>query len=92
MISVIDHNNKQFVAGTHCLNLQYLDISNSKQVSDTGIDYLVCQVQIRDKMDVLSQISCESSALHKVNQNRLTTFEQGTALRSQQRYLKYLTS
>ena len=63
--------------GTHCLNLQYLDISNSKQVSDTGIDYLVCQVQIRDKMDVLSIDS---------NQNRLTTME-GTRsqLRSQQR-------
>lgn len=37
--------------GTHCHNLQYLDISNSRQVSDLGIDYLLCQVQIRDKPD-----------------------------------------
>ena len=69
--------------GTHCLNLQYLDISNSKQVSDTGIDYLVCQVQIRDKMDVLSETSFESS-----NQNRLTTIEgRPRSLRSQQQRL-----
>ena len=69
------------------MNLQYLDISNSKQVSDTGIDYLVCQVQIRDKMDVLSQTSMESSAVHKVNQSRVTTFEQGPSLRSHNRYV-----
>ena len=30
--------------GAHCLNLQLLDISNSKQVSDCGIDSLCCQV------------------------------------------------
>lgn len=44
--------------GTHCPRLQYLDISNSKQVSDAGIESLCCQVQIRDKLldeDVASQ-------------------------------------
>ena len=41
--------------GTHCLNLQQLDISNSKQVSDQGIEYLVCQFQIRDRVEVLSR-------------------------------------
>ena len=35
--------------GTHCTALQYLDISNSKQVSDMGIESLCFQVQIRDK-------------------------------------------
>ena len=38
--------------GTHCQHLQQLDISNSKQVSDQGIEYLVCQFQIRDRGEV----------------------------------------
>ena len=39
--------------GTHCTSLQYLDISNSKQVSDMGIESLCFQVQIRDKRESL---------------------------------------
>ena len=37
--------------GTHCHLLEYLDIANSKQVSDAGIDWMSCQMQIRDKRD-----------------------------------------
>ena len=37
--------------GTHCHLLEYLDIANSKQVSDAGIDWMTCQMQIRDKRD-----------------------------------------
>ena len=35
--------------GTHCHNLQFLDISNSFKVSDVGVESLCCQVQIRDR-------------------------------------------
>ena len=34
--------------GTHCHRMQYLDISNSKQVSDMGIESLCCQVSWKD--------------------------------------------
>ena len=48
--------------GTHCHHVQYLDISHSKQVSDQGIDHLVCQVQIRDmQSDAVSQSSGSAS-------------------------------
>ncbi len=55
--------------GTHCQNLQHLDISNSKQVSDLGIEYLVCQFQIREKGsgDVLSRSSSRDSSIHKID-------------------------
>lgn len=51
--------------GNHCPALQYLDISNSKQVSDMGIESLCCQVQIRDKVsnDSADQDSCVSGNL-----------------------------
>lgn len=35
--------------GTHCNQLQYLDIASSKQVSDVGIEALCCQIQLRDR-------------------------------------------
>lgn len=57
--------------GTHCENLQHLDIANSKQVSDLGIEYLVCQFQIREKEppqhNILSRSSSQNSSVNKID-------------------------
>jgi len=53
--------------GTHCHNLQHLDISNSKQVSDQGIEYLLSEFHIRERPEVLSRSSSHDSSVHKIN-------------------------
>ena len=62
--------------GTHCHNLHHLDISNSKQVSDQGIEYLLCEFHIRERNEVvapssqnqpISPSSSHDSSVHKIN-------------------------
>ena len=57
----------QRLMGTHCHNLQHLDISNSKQVSDQGIEYLLSEFHIRERPEVLSRSSSHDSSVHKIN-------------------------
>ncbi|XP_063231260.1 uncharacterized protein LOC134535857 [Bacillus rossius redtenbacheri] len=51
------------VVGTACPNLVALDVSNSRQVTDTGMRYLLLQVELRDKAPPM----CTSSPMHEGN-------------------------
>ncbi|KAJ8873877.1 hypothetical protein PR048_024713 [Dryococelus australis] len=51
------------VVGTACPNLVALDVSNSRQVTDTGMRYLLLQVELRDKASPTTSLIPEANCM-----------------------------